>query len=57
MVLFNGSKRARYANTTANQYHGRGPMKIGLPYQVGRTTSVSIAFKFRTYNTIKKTNS
>ena len=44
MPLYNASKKARNATSIVNQNQGGGSKKAGFPYQVGRTTAVSVAF-------------
>ena len=50
MVLTNSSSRSRNKNRyLASTQIGGGPIKIGLPYQIGRISSNLISFKLRTY--------
>ena len=44
MVLYNAAKRARNATSIVNQNQGGGEKKAGFPYQVGRSSSTSVAF-------------
>ena len=44
MVLYNASTKARNATSIVNQTQGGGAKKAGFPYQVGRTSSTSVAF-------------
>lgn len=50
MVLTNSSSRSRNKNRyIASTQLGGGPIKMGLPYQIGRISSNLIEFKLRTY--------
>jgi hypothetical protein len=43
MVLSNGSKKARFQSSIVNRNQGGGNKKAGFPYQVGRSSSTSVA--------------
>jgi hypothetical protein len=44
-MVLSGSKRTTYKSSIVNQNSGGGPKKTGLPFQIGREASVSIAYK------------
>ena len=44
MVYYNASTKARNATSIMNQNQGGGDKKAGFPYQVGRSSSTSVAF-------------
>ncbi|MDC1151316.1 hypothetical protein OAS95_01940 [Pelagibacteraceae bacterium] len=44
-MVLSGSKRTTYMSSIVNQNSGGGPKKAGLPFQIGREASVSIAYK------------
>jgi hypothetical protein len=44
-MVLSGSKRTTYKSSIVNQNSGGGPKKAGLPFQIGREASVSIAYK------------
>jgi hypothetical protein len=44
-MVLSGSKRTTYKSSIVNQNSGGGPKKAGLPYQIGREASVSVALK------------
>lgn len=44
-MVLSGSKRTTYMSSIVNQNSGGGPKKAGLPYQIGREASVSIALR------------
>ena len=44
-MVLSGSKRTTYMSSIVNQNSGGGPKKAGLPYQIGREASVSVAFR------------
>jgi len=44
-MVLSGSKRTTYVSSIINQNSGGGPKKAGLPYQIGREASVSIALR------------
>lgn len=51
-MVLSGSKRTTYVSSIINQNSGGGPKKAGLPYQIGREASVSIAFRKTSQNLI-----
>lgn len=44
-MVLSGSKRTTYVSSIVNQNSGGGPKKTGLPYQIGREASVSVALR------------
>jgi len=44
-MVLSGSKRTTYVSSIVNQNSGGGPKKAGLPYQIGREASVSVALR------------
>lgn len=44
-MVLSGSKRTSSISSVVNQNSGGGSKKAGLPYQIGRSSSISIAFK------------
>lgn len=44
-MVLSGSKRTTYKSSIVNKNSGGGPKKAGLPFQIGREASVSIAYK------------
>jgi len=44
-MVLSGSKRTTYVSSIVNQNSGGGPKKTGLPYQIGRQASVSVALR------------
>lgn len=44
-MVLSGSKRTSYMSSIVNQDSGGGPKKAGLPFQIGREASVSIAYR------------
>ena len=44
-MVLSGSKRTTYMSSIVNQNSGGGPKKAGLPYQIGREASVSVALR------------
>ena len=57
-MVLSGSKRTTYKSSIVNQNSGGGPKKAGLPYQIGREASVSVALRKTSQNLVflKKTN-
>jgi len=51
-MVLSGSKRTTYMSSIVNQNSGGGPKKAGLPYQIGRQASVSVAFRNTSQNLI-----
>jgi len=49
-MVLSGSKRTTYMSSIVNQNSGGGPKKAGLPYQIGRQASVSVAFRNTSQN-------
>ena len=49
-MVLSGSKRTTYMSSIVNQNSGGGPKKAGLPYQIGREASVSVAFRNTSQN-------
>jgi hypothetical protein len=45
MPLYNASTKARNATSIMNQNQGGGDKKAGFPYQVGRSSATTVAFK------------
>lgn len=44
-MVLSGSKRTTYVSSIVNQNSGGGPKKAGLPSQIGREASVSVALR------------
>ena len=44
-MVLSGSKRTTYMSSIVNRNSGGGPKKAGLPYQIGREASVSVALR------------
>ena len=44
-MVLSGSKRTTYKSSIVNQNSGGGPKKTGLPFQIGREASVSVALR------------
>ena len=51
-MVLSGSKRTTYMSSIVNRNSGGGPKKAGLPYQIGREASVSIALKQTSQNLV-----
>jgi hypothetical protein len=51
-MVLSGSKRTTYKSSIVNQNSGGGPKKTGLPFQIGREASVSIAYKKTSQNLV-----
>jgi len=51
-MVLSGSKRTTYKSSIVNQNSGGGPKKAGLPFQIGREASVSIAYKNTSQNLV-----
>jgi hypothetical protein len=51
-MVLSGSKRTTYMSSIVNQNSGGGPKKAGLPFQIGREASVSIAYKNTSQNLV-----
>ena len=51
-MVLSGSKRTTYVSSIVNQNSGGGPKKTGLPYQIGREASVSVAFRNTSQNLV-----
>ena len=51
-MVLSGSKRTTYMSSIVNRNSGGGPKKAGLPYQIGREASVSIALRQTSQNLV-----
>lgn len=51
-MVLSGSKRTSYKSSIVNQNSGGGPKKAGLPFQIGREASISIAYKHTSSNLV-----
>ena len=51
-MVLSGSKRTSYKSSIINQNSGGGPKKAGLPFQIGRESSISIAYKNTSSNLV-----
>ena len=51
-MVLSGSKRTTYKSSIVNQNSGGGPKKTGLPFQIGREASVSIAYRNTSQNLV-----
>lgn len=51
-MVLSGSKRTTYMSSIVNQNSGGGPKKAGLPFQIGREASVSIAYRNTSQNLV-----
>lgn len=45
-MVYSNSTRGSYTSSITNQNQGGGSKKAGFPYQVGRDSWTSIAFRF-----------
>jgi len=51
-MVYSGAKRTSQLSSYINGDFGGGVTKAGLPYQIGRTTAISVAFRQTSQNLI-----